>query len=258
MCRLLGYATRRPVTLADLLGPDDLRAFTELSSRHCDGWGFAWAEGLGVHIEKEPGAARHSDGFTRAATERQSDLGLVHLRLATLGLDVGPENTHPFRHGTVAFAHNGSVSPPESLDALVPPDLAALRAGTTDSERYFFAALGAARARTPGDAASGALADGLADTADRIAQSLDSGGLNALAVTPEQLVAVCRFDPAAQDREPEPEYYCLRYRVTDDAVVVSSSGWGAGWQTLGNGELLTVDRSTLAVSVRPIASSAAA
>lgn len=269
MCRLLGFVTRRPVTLADLLGGEDLRAFTELSSRHCDGWGFAWPDGRDVQIEKATGSARHSADFARAASQRPSDIGLVHLRQATMGLGIGLDNTHPFRHGQVAFAHNGSISPPESLDALMPSDLAALRRGTTDSERYFLAVLGAARDAgvsgggpaqgahaTPHGAA--ALADGLADTAHRIAQSLTSGGLNALVVTPDHLIAVCRFDPAAQEREPEPEYYCLRYRVTDDAVVVSSSGWGAGWQTLGNGELLAVDRTTLAVSIRPIARGAAA
>ena len=43
----------------------------------------------------------------------------------------------------------------------------------------------------------------------------------------------------------DPEYYRLRYRVTGDAVVVSSSGWGRDWQELANGDLLVVRRGTL-------------
>jgi hypothetical protein len=47
----------------------------------------------------------------------------------------------------------------------------------------------------------------------------------------------------------DPEYYRLRYRVTDDTVVVCSSGWGRNWQELANGELLTARRATLQVRV---------
>ena len=51
----------------------------------------------------------------------RSDLGLVHLRRATLGLPVRAENTHPFTDGRLAFAHNGSISPPPALDVLLSP-----------------------------------------------------------------------------------------------------------------------------------------
>ena len=49
-----------------------------------------------------------------------------------------------------------------------------------------------------------------------------------------------------------PDYYDLGFRVTDDAVVVSSSGWGRGWQELANGELLVVRRGTLEVTVESL------
>lgn len=38
MCRMLGYVTRTPATLADLLGEQDLQDFAELSRKHGDGW----------------------------------------------------------------------------------------------------------------------------------------------------------------------------------------------------------------------------
>ncbi|GAA4560901.1 class II glutamine amidotransferase [Planotetraspora kaengkrachanensis] len=245
MCRLLGYVTRTPTTLAQLLGEAELHEFTELSCKHGDGWGFAWATADGVEVRKSPDAARESQAFARHAHEHTTDLGLVHLRWATLGLSVVQENTHPFTDGTIAFAHNGSIRPPSSLDALIPADLQARRLGTTDSERYFLATLAGAEDADPAEA--------LADTVDRIAYSLQFSGLNALIATPEQLIAVCRYDPVAQAMEDEPDYYQLRYRVTREGVVISSSGWGAGWRSLENGELLTVQRGTLDVSVRSLA-----
>ena len=120
MCRLLGWATRTPVTLHGLLGDEDLLDFTELSAKHGDGWGVARSTARGVSVRKRPESARTSPRFDRWSRTRRTDLGLVHLRRATLGLSVGLANTHPFTDGRVAFAHNGSISPPAALDALVP------------------------------------------------------------------------------------------------------------------------------------------
>src|SRR5215469_4675650 len=141
MCRLLGYVTSTPTTLADLLGEAGLFEFTELSCKHGDGWGAAWATDTGIEVVKAPDAARTSSAFERHVYEHVADLGIVHLRWATLGLEVAPENTHPFTDGTIAFAHNGSINSPSSLDALVPDDLQERRMGSTDSERYFLAVL---------------------------------------------------------------------------------------------------------------------
>lgn len=237
MCRLLGWASRTPTTLADLLG-DDLDEFSELSTRHADGWGVARSTGRGVAVRTQPVAACTSTRFDRFARRRRSDLGLAHLRRATLGLSVGPENTHPFTDGRVAFAHNGSISPPAALDALVPTSTAGRRRGTTDSERYFLAVL--ARLRdgvAPGEA--------LRETADDIAATAEFTSLNCLLLTPESLYAFCRVNPHGGMEDDDPEYYTLRYRTAPDAVVVSSSGWGAGWCDLGNGDLLVVRRRTL-------------
>ncbi|MDQ1549330.1 MAG: hypothetical protein QOD27_988 [Microbacteriaceae bacterium] len=250
MCRLLGYVTRTPTTLAELLGEKELDEFTELSLKHADGWGMAWATENGVEVTKSPDAARSSALFGRTAHEHLADLGMIHLRWATLGLNVVPENTHPFTDGTIAFAHNGSVKPPSSLDALVPADFAALRHGTTDSERYFLAVLARMR-EAPSQGADPASA--LAETVSLIASTLEFSSLNAMIATPTELIAVSQFDPIAEAREAEPQYYQLRYRVGPDSVIVASSGWGTGWQVVGNGEMLIVDRTTLAVSVRAIA-----
>ena len=238
MCRLLGWASRMPTTLADLLGEDDLGEFTELSAHHADGWGVARSTGRGVAVRKQPTAARTSRRFDRQARRRRGDLGLAHLRWATLGLSVGPENTHPFTDGRVAFAHNGSISPPAALDALVPGSTAGRRRGTTDSERYFLAVLARLRDGV-------APAEALRSTADDIAATAEFTSLNCLLLTPESLYAFCRVNPHGPMEDDDPEYYTLRYRTAPDAVVVSSSGWGSGWSALGDGDLLVVRRRTL-------------
>jgi predicted glutamine amidotransferase len=244
MCRLLGFASAEPTTLADLLGAEDLSGFTELSVKHCDGWGMAWAADDAVTVAKAPDPARTSAEFGRLAAGHRADTGLVHLRHATPGLTVRPENTHPFTDGRHAFGHNGRVVPAASLDALIPAGLRGRMAGDTDSERYFLAVL----ARLPGLGPAGAMAAAAA----AISAAYEFTSLNAMLVTPDALHAVCRFDPAAEERE-EPGYFRLRYKVSDSAVVIASTGWGSGWDTLADGEVLTVERHTLKLSVRSIA-----
>jgi predicted glutamine amidotransferase len=242
MCRLLGWATRVPTTLRDLLGDEDLLDFTELSVRHGDGWGVARATPTGVKVHKRPDTARSSRSFGAWARSHATDLGMAHLRWATMGLSIGVENTHPFTDGRVAFAHNGSVLSPASLDRLVSPEVARLRRGTTDSERCLLALLTRmADGGTPQEA--------LRDTVDEVARTSAFTSLNCLLMTPDELIALCRYDPAGPLEDTDPEYYRLRYRVTDDAVVVSSSGWGRDWQELANGDLLTVRRGTLETGI---------
>ncbi len=240
MCRLLGWTARTPRTLADLLGEEDLDAFTALSRKHGDGWGVAWRDGSGLEVHREPDAACDSGPYDRWVHDSATDLGLVHLRWATLGLPVHPDNTHPFADRGMAFAHNGSVSPPSSLDELMTPEQRAAMRGTTDSERYFRAVLSAAD-EAPLDVA-------LATVVDRIAREREFTSLNCILVTPDVLYAVCRFRPGHEGDEEE-DYFHLRYRVTDDAVVVSSTGWGRDWRVLGNGDLLVVQRKTLETSI---------
>lgn len=255
MCRLLGYATSTERTLADLLGEAELREFTELSCKHGDGWGVARATDGAVEVDKAPDAARLSEHFARVAHGYPADLAMVHLRWATLGLPVASRNAHPFTDGRLAFAHNGSVSPPSTLERLVSDGVRPLRRGDTDSELLFLAVLSRLAAADPdadADPEVDPVALAYAATIRTVADQLTYSSLNSMLVTPNRLYAVCRYDPAAEEREAEPEYYRLRYRVTPGAVVVSSSGWGSGWAELENGQLLVVDRGTLATSVRPL------
>ncbi len=244
MCRLLGYVSRQPVSVDDVLGGrrDD---FFNLARQHGDGWGLAWGDADGLHVRKDPGSALTSPELADLARTSSAEAGLAHLRWATLHLAVRPDNTHPFTDGEIAFAHNGSVSPPGALDPLVDPALAAERLGTTDSERYFLAL----RSRMQHQGTGAALTQTVEDVVHSGARV---HSLNALLLTPTHLFAVCSYDPASYA---DPDYYPLMHRRVGDTVVVTSTGWteGPGWTTLENGQMLVVERGTLATTVVPVA-----
>ena len=244
MCRLLGTVSRTPVTLDDVLGTE--RAdFLRLAAVHGDGWGHAWSTAGSFDVRKSPDSALTSAEFDELSREQPAEAALTHLRWATLGLSVGPANTHPFTDGRIAFAHNGSIKPPAALDALIDPVIAGRRQGDTDSERYFLALLSRM-------AEGAAPAEALATTvSDVLAGGAEVHSLNCLLLTPEALIAVCAYDPTWGD---DRDYYPLLHRRAGDTVVVASTGWtdSAGWSTLSNGQMLVVERGTLETSVVPI------
>jgi hypothetical protein len=92
--------------------------------------------------------------------------------------------------------------------------------------------------------------EALRTTADAIAATATFTSLNCVLLTPEVLYAFCRINPDGPIEDDDPEYYTLRYRVGPDAVVVASSGWGARWRDLADGDLLAVERGSLELTVQ--------
>ena len=72
MCRLLGYCSPAAVALADLMGEQELRDFTALSSLHSDGWGMAWYDGGEPAIRKSLGRAGSEPEYARLAPRRSA------------------------------------------------------------------------------------------------------------------------------------------------------------------------------------------
>ena len=259
MCRLLGYCSRESASLADLLGDQGLREFTALSSLHSDGWGMAWYPGGEPVIRKSPARAGSQPEYDKLAWQPLGDLGLLHLRWATPGLEISDRNSHPFRYGSYVLAHNGAIHPQDRLGELLPPDWERQLGGTTDSERYFLHLMW--RLAERGGDMVAAIGDTTADIAGRFAPN----SLNAILLGPGTLYAISSHDP---DRIPRdllaqrglagrPDdieaYFDLSYTQTADAVVVASSGWPMpGWTPLPRGHVLAVDQATLATSVIPI------
>ncbi|HZD69130.1 MAG TPA: class II glutamine amidotransferase [Actinomycetes bacterium] len=247
MCRLLALASRAPTTLAEALGEEDLESFVELSGHHTDGWGMAWYDRAGeLSVAKDVGPAHASDLLEKLSRTTDADLALLHLRLATPGLAIALENTHPFTAGSTAFAHNGAIQPFQDLDLMLTAEARSELRGTTDSERYFLALLAALER-------SGGIERALPDLFGRIGERYRYSALNFVVLTGERLYAVCAFNPDEEILRQDPAYYRLSYRPAADAVVVGSSGWsgcsGEDWQHLANHQALVVERHTLATRV---------
>lgn len=256
MCRLLGYCARDRASLADLMTEPGLRHFSALSAYHGDGWGIAWYDDQQMHVEKSPGRAIDEPAYDKLTHCALGDVGLVHLRMATPGLPVEPCNTHPFTRDGFALAHNGAIHPQDRLGELLPPEWDRQRTGITDSERYFLHVL-ADLERNGGDVVAA-----LASTIDHIDSEFTANSLNAILLGPDALYAICCYHPeripveglAVRGYTGVPErYFDLAYRVTQDAVVVASSGWPQdGWTFVPNRHVLVVDRRTLRISVEPL------
>lgn len=263
MCRLLGYCARDEAAVADLIGEEGLNALIGLSELHADGWGMAWYEASDSAasepvIRKSPLRA-DEPLFEKLARQPLSDLGLVHLRWATPGLAINDLNTHPFRYGRYAFAHNGAVHPQDRLGEILPPEWEAQVAGTTESERYLLAIM--ARLEANG----GDMVAAIAEAAEQIERQFAPNSLNAILLSPQFMYGISWHDrakvPAAKLRargyENRPDeiacYFDLAYLATNEAVVVASSGWAQdGWKPLPDRHVLVVERTTLTTQVLPL------
>src|SRR5215210_3843344 len=130
MCRLFGMLAAEPITAQFwLLGAPD--SMLDQSHRNPDGTGLAHYVVREPMLEKHPIAAHEDREFAAEARQVHSHLIVAHIRHATRG-EPRLENTQPFTHGNLVFAHNGTIDGLEEL-----PESLGLFLGDTDSERYF-------------------------------------------------------------------------------------------------------------------------
>lgn len=140
MCRLFGFKSA-VVSRAhrSLIGAEN--ALAQQARHHPDGWGIGYFQGGEAFVLKSQGGAAENESFRRASERLASNTFVVHVRRATVGA-VGPDNTHPFRHGKWLFAHNGTLHGfdrlRERMFARVLPSLRDRVLGTTDTEMLFF------------------------------------------------------------------------------------------------------------------------
>lgn len=261
MCRLLGYVSDRPVSVRDVLGEEGLEEFTALTAVHGDGWGMAWREDGGVRTVTSPRSAVLDEQYDDLVSRPLASAGFLHLRWATGGLEITPENTHPFVHGDHAFAHNGHVAPISRLEELLGPDTCAQLRGTTDSERYFRFV-----ERCIED--EGDETEGVTRALSVLRKEFPHASLNALLLTPESLFSVHvnsgATPPLAGLRElfespeqiptrHEDEYFAMDYRVVGEAVHVISSGIDPdGWTSVPDDTAVRVDVATREITRLPL------
>ncbi|MCX2930316.1 class II glutamine amidotransferase [Mycobacterium sp. CVI_P3] len=258
MCRLLGVASATPVTVVDAVGEAVLKDFVALAKVHGDGWGLAHVDDPDGTPEVRVSATNALDDphFAAATSHIAGSGGITHLRWATEGLAVIPENCHPFLTDGIAMAHNGSIKPLEPLDELLTPEARAGLRGTTDSERYF-ALIRQHRARTP------TLAEAVRRAVSQLRGIYPRASLNALVLGEGHLIAVHAH---AQSRLPVDDietlsaldlpaehvedYFALRIaRPDSDTVVIGSTGFGdLDWQALAPETVTAVALDDLTVT----------
>ncbi len=258
MCRLFGYVTTTDRSVCDLLGEEGLAAFTSLSAVHSDGWGMAWHDAdTRPCTASSPHSAAVDPTYDDLARTALSSVGIVHLRWATGGLDVRPENTHPFFDDEYALAHNGHISPIADLESMLTPENRTALRGDTDSERYF-------RFVRQCIEECGDEAAGVTDALARLIKHFPRSSLNALLLAPKRMFAIhinsravsplralreMFDDEGAIPPRHTTEYFAMDYRENDDSIEVVSSGLDQpGWTRVPADTAVMVDLATREVT----------
>jgi len=242
MCRLLGVVSATPITVADAVGDSVLKDFVALTKVHGDGWGIAAVDERGddPHATVSAGSALDDPAFAAVTHDQRAVAAVVHLRWATSGLAVQPQNSHPFVADGIAMAHNGSIKPMELLDGLLEPEVAASLHGTTDSERYF-GLIRQHRRTAP------TLAEAVRRAVTQLRGIYPDASLNALLLGEDQLIVVHahaksqlvdedieEITAAELPAEHLEDYFALRSTRTEDGtLIVGSTGFGdLAWEPL--------------------------
>ena len=152
MCRFLAYHGE-PVLLETLITApchslihQSLHAAEGKTETNGDGFGVGWygeRDVPGLYREVRP--AWSDENLRSIAAQVRSRTFFAHVRAST-GTATSRANCHPFAHGRFLFMHNGQVGGWQQVrrrvEAMIPDALYPARAGTTDSEAIFLAALG--------------------------------------------------------------------------------------------------------------------
>ena len=271
MCRLFGLLGG-PMTPAEpwLDGTDrSLLAQSDTSpdTRQSDGWGIAWYPATRVpRIEKGIGGAyepRERERFVAAAKRAMGPVVLGHLRHASNPLElprerlIGLENSQPFVHGGILFAHNGSIPLPRQTRALLGKFEERVQ-GVNDSEILFW--LLVKHTEEIGDPL-GAYSRTVADLVRVWSENgrPDGGpysGLNVIFTRgPNELWAFCHWlgDHGSCFFEPAKPYYEMTFAADAKHVVVGSEPFDStrkDWRTLSNGQYLVANAAGGLVGVK--------
>ena len=205
-----------------------------------------------IEAERDVNAAIDSSLYASASASHVSTDAITHLRWATESISVCIPNTHPFikqgPNGPIAFCHNGGVARGAQLTSLIADDLLAELEGDTDSEQYF-AALVTKLRESNGDfvAAYKELVKDLAP--------IHYTSVNALILTPDEIVIVCQHKPENLSSDLEADYYDLFWQTSNDITSAWSSGVRPNVHShkkLTNGNILRIDSKTGKVSTHEI------
>ncbi|MDO5635053.1 MAG: class II glutamine amidotransferase [Micrococcus sp.] len=253
MCRLFALHADQPVTARFWLldAPYSLRAQSRFNA---DGTGVGWFGSDGdPSVAKRPIAAYDSEDFESIATSLTSRTMLAHVRLSS-GTCAAEENTQPFLHDGIVFAHNGVLHVTEEMRERVRSLGAAHHVGGETDSEWLSALIAGETAAHEGD-----LHDGLVAALGWVGRHVPVYSLNLLVARDDVLYAV-RYPEKNElwinDRPPgdgsdEPLHEAsntLRAHSEDlrrvHAVVIASEPMDddPDWRLLDVGEMVTVTR----------------
>ena len=222
MCRWIAYKGAPTYLEAMISAPahsliaQSLHAEESKAPTNGDGFGVGWygeRETPGLYREIRP--AWSDENLRSICQQVQSRMFFAHVRAST-GTAISRANCHPFGHGRYMFMHNGQVGSyarvKRRIEALIPDDIYTHRAGTTDSEALFLAALAHGFEKDPVSAFARTL------NAVRALMS-DAGVMEALRFTAalSDGEALHAFRWASDNRAPS-----LYYRETEGSLVIVS------------------------------------
>lgn len=154
MCRMVGVVREEVGSVGHWLvgAPYALAKLARHDRRgqtHADGWGLStYDDGPAPGRIRSAAAAFDDPQYAAAAGRLRGRIILAHARQGSVGR-TALDNAHPFHYGRWSFCHNGTLFGFEQLaprlEADLPAELTAHRAGQTDSELVFLwllAALG--------------------------------------------------------------------------------------------------------------------
>ncbi len=178
---------------------------------HKDGWGMAASDSGNQSmtiLTRHPGSAADSKQFeqTLANLKKQPMIFFCHLRKASPGIPVTPENIHPFSADGFGFIHNGTIFQADSLPR--DPSLPLTSVGS-DSE-YFFHYLLSQLNKKPAHLER---AQSIADAISRM--NVDYTSVNSLLSNGRELFVIRRF-------KKHPGYYTLYTYAFPRGIVISS------------------------------------
>jgi len=167
MCRWLAYSGPSIRLDAILFKPDNsliqqsLRAQRSRSVTNGDGFGVGWySERPRPGLFRDTQPAWNDENLRNLAEQINARMFFAHVRAST-GTPTSRPNCHPFRYGNWLFMHNGQIGEFEKirrdLAFAVRPDLFTSIKGATDSELFFYLAIGEGLEEDPPGALSRAI-----------------------------------------------------------------------------------------------------
>lgn len=248
MCRLLGILASQEVWVLDALvdSPKSLLAQSRASESELqkDGWGIGFYDKKGApHITKSPFPVYEEPRRFRETAQRvKGRICVAHIRKASnpKGLSrerlLGEENSQPFSHGQILFAHNGTLYEPDALVPRLGPFKKSLR-GVNDSQVYFWIFMKHYKRKENIPVALRACAREL-----RASSEKPFSALNVIVSDGKSLNAMCLYTgiPGKALCSQDWPYWNMAYRQSPHGLLMSSEPTAneKGWMGLENGEML--------------------